>query len=289
MRPPVSKADVPAAKRRNAEAAADWVRRIVASTSPSPRLIVFPVHVLTGGNKYSKEITTDDVSVEIEGPELGPLRDVCAEANCYVVSTVVERIRAFPGRVFHTAFVLGPAGVVLRSPKAASPSAPGVTVLRDFRDQYRAEFGPDSILPVAQTEIGTIGCLLEREVFSAEAGRLLRRKGADVIVHPTGQVAGAELPWLPYKQTTGYSNGVYVLSATRSREIVTIDGVERETWQGGTSTIVGPDGRLLASVGPHGEGAVCARIDPNEIARARQEQDMWTSPAPGLFASLYAE
>ena len=126
----------------------------------------------------------------------------------------------FPGRYFHTGFILGPSGLVLRSPKTQAPTSAGITLLKDFHKEYTGHFGSDAILPVAETPLGRLGCLVESEFLIPEATRKLRKKGAEIILHPTAQHDGPGYP--PYqavRKSLAYTNGVYWLSAVPSGKL----------------------------------------------------------------------
>jgi predicted amidohydrolase len=58
-------------------------------------------------------------------------------------------------------------------------------------------------------------------------------------------------------------------------------------WQGGASTIVGPDGQVLAAIGGREEGYAVAEIDLGAIDRAKQEFGRNTRPAWHLYKDLY--
>src|SRR5690606_2851361 len=109
----------------------------------------------------------------------------CRRHRCYVATSTQEKTAKLPGRYFHTGFVIGPDGLVLRSPKTQARSAKEITFLREIRDAYRAVFGPDSILPVARTPIGVLGCYIESEAEVLDAARMMAARGAEVIVHPS--------------------------------------------------------------------------------------------------------
>jgi predicted amidohydrolase len=225
----------------------------------------------------------ETVAVELPGEEFQPILDACRRNNCYFVSSTQERTSKLPGRYFHTGFMLGPTGLVLRSPKAQAFSAPETTALRDMVEEYEAAFGSGSVLPVATTELGTFGCLVESELYVPEAARVLRAKGAEIIVHPTVEAGEDRAPTLALKQAVAFATGVYWLSAAASRIVGYAD---ESPHLGALSVIVGPDGVIDASVGPL-DGVATATIDPARLVEVRQRTKRFTEPAKSLYRTLY--
>lgn len=273
--------------RENAERIAGEIDALMERTDPPPRLLVYPVLCLTSASRHLSNVSIDAVAMPVPGEPFEPILEACRRHRCYFVSSAQEAVPELPGRYFHTGFVLGPEGLVLRSPKAQAYSAPEVTALRDIYEEYRAVFGPDSVLPVAETEIGGIGCLVESELLVPEATRRLRRAGAEIVVHPSLERQPAEgPPYTAMRRAVAYANGVYVLSATTAREVRS-DDPAGTPWWGARSLVVGPDGRIDASVGARGEGVVVATIDPARLAEARERQARTTEPADVLYRGLY--
>ena len=172
----------------------------------------------------------------------------------------------------------------MRSPKTQAPTSAGITLLKDFHKEYTDYFGSDAILPVAETPLGKVGCLVETEFLVPEAARKLRRKGAEIILHPTAQHAGPGYP--PYqamRQSLAYTNGVYWLSAVPSRETAVVHGKQQQTWFGGGSSIIGPDGSVIACITGRHQGLVTGNIDLDFLKACREKQRRYTEPDPGIY------
>jgi predicted amidohydrolase len=230
----------------------------------------------------------DAVAVELPGEPFASLIEACGRWDCYFVTTTQERTSKLPGRYFHTGFIVGPEGLVLRSPKVQAPSAAEVSILHSIHDESVSVFSENSILPVAETPVGTLGCFVEGEALVPETARMLRSRGAEVVVHPTLEHGDQAVPnWPSVKSTVAYSAGVYLLSACTSR-ILAGDGADaQESWCGGSSSIYGPDGTLLASVSGDCEGYAAAWIDLDHLQAVRAEQGRHTNPAAINYRGLY--
>ena len=138
-------------------------------------------------------------------------------------------------------------------------------------------------MPVVQTPVGRLACFVEGEAEVLEASRLLASKGAEIILHTSLEHPG--IPWQALKQAIGFQCHVYLLTGATSR-LIYADG--KEEWWGGASTIIGPDGRILAAKGDQEEGFAVAEIDLAAIEEAKQKYGRNTVPAWGLYKDLYS-
>jgi predicted amidohydrolase len=277
---------------RNAERTARTVEKLTTAAGVVPQLIVLPVLCLTGIGAVLQElgitprIDREAIALNLlaHDPRLTPLQQLCATRGCYIASSCVEKISAFPGRYFHTGFVLGPSGLILRSPKAQAPTSAGITLLKDFHKEYTNHFGSDAILPVAETPLGKVGCLVETEFLIPEATRKLRMKGAEMILHPTAQHAGpGHPPYQAIRQSLAYTNGVYWLSAVPARETARVKGKVHQIRFGGGSSIVGPDGAVMACLHGRQQGIATGNIDRDFLRACRGKQRRYTEPDPGIY------
>jgi predicted amidohydrolase len=281
----------------NARHYAALIDRVCRLGDAPPALIVFPVLILNAtsfpllDNGVDIFVARDEFAVDLTGGDaiLDPLLDACRRNGVHICSTCIEKSSLLPGRFMHTGFVLGPDGLVLRSPKIQAATLSGIGLLRDILDEYIGAFGIDGVLPVADTPFGRIGCLVEGEVHVAQSAEILARKGAQIILHPTVQRASHEIaPYLALKQAHAYHNGLFWVSAAASAEVVTNAGrTLGETYAGGTE-IIGPDGRVMAQIVGSGEGIATADIALDAIATARARQSPHTIAAANVYAALFA-
>lgn len=271
-------------RQRHGEEMAAIIDATCASTSPSPRLFVFAVQPLNGTLIATNtmpgggvpDVALDIAAAVLPGGPLFPVVEACKRHNCFVSGSSVESQPQFPGLFFHSGFIIGGEGLLLRAPKVQGTTVPEVTLVRDVVEKYIESFGADSVLPVVETAIGGLACCVHSEVELPELTRELRRKGARVITNPTNYTHPKH-PNIELPRAAAYFNSCYVLSAIRSRNVM----VGKEDWVGGTSTIYGPSGELLASIS--GEGVAIARIDPDYADEIRKEFQIRRLPAPSVF------
>ena len=274
-------------RRKNSEAMVAAIEDLARSVTPKPRIVVFPVLQYTSARRAVSGVPMSMVAVDLISEPLdkgifAPVIEACRRHDCYVATSTQEKVPQKEDWYFHTGFIMGPQGLVLRSPKAQAQSAPAVSYLRDIKDEYKRIFGDDSIMPVVQTPVGRLACFVEGEAEVLEASRLLASKGAQIILHTSLEHPG--IPWQALKQAIGFQCHVYLLTGATSRMIYA-DG--KEDQGGGASTIIGPDGGVLAAKGGREEGFAVAEIDLAAIDEARQEFGRNTVPAWDLYRDLY--
>ncbi|MEQ8733951.1 MAG: nitrilase-related carbon-nitrogen hydrolase [Rhodospirillaceae bacterium] len=287
---PPSKDALEDVRRRNAEAMVESIENLMRSTPAKPRVIVFPVLQYTSARRAVSGVPMETVAVDLVSAHLdqgifAPVIEACRRHNCYVATSTQEKVPQLPGTYFHTGFIMGPDGLVLRSPKTQAQSAPNVSYLRDIEADYLKVFGPDSVMPVVETPLGKLACFVEGEAEVLEASRLLTSKGADLILHTS--LEEGEIPWQALKQAIGFQCHVFLLTGATSRVIMADDPAGE--WMDGASTIIGPDGRILASIGGQDEGFAVAEINLADIDAAKQKYARNTVPAWGLYKDLYRD
>lgn len=219
---------------RNAEFIAGEVA--AAADATGARLVVFPEAALTG-YVFETEAEALDGAVEADGPETTLVARACRAAGAWAVVGAVERDA---GRVFNTAFLVGPEGLVGRYRKVHTLCL-GVDRFAVRGEGFR----------VWELPIGRIGLNICYDGTFPESSRALKLLGAQLIVLPTNW------PRLDMKraQTTmrAYENHVNYLAVNRV-------GEERGTVFPGGSMAVEPLGKIIAE-GGDGPERVVAEFD----------------------------
>jgi 5-aminopentanamidase len=155
---------------------------------------------------------------------------------------------------FNTAVFVGPDGEVLGRHRK-------VHLFTDFdRDVFTAGDQLVSTVDFRGLRIATLICY---DVEFPEAVRAAALAGAHLVAVPTAQMHPYEWVAEQLVRVRAWENQVYVA-------YVDHDGTEGRFDYVGRSSVIGPDGRVLASL-EHGEGLVLARIDAHAVARAQRE------------------
>ena len=181
--------------------------------------------------------------------------------------TFLEADRKYPGHVFNTTCLIGPDGLLFKYRKVnpwipwevhASPhDLPGYT---------------EPLFPVADTEIGKIGCAICYDWLFPEAMRELALNGAEVLVRVSAYMDpwGATPPmdwWTVVNRCRALENMAFVVAANQG---ASLSNYPPFSWPGG-SMVVDFDGRILAQADPGpGEKIVVAPLDIAALPEERQ-------------------
>ncbi|MBV9121427.1 MAG: hypothetical protein JOZ39_12025 [Chloroflexi bacterium] len=235
------------------------------------KVVVMPEFWLTGFD-YDRSIEDwEACSIEIPGPETDKMGDWAAKRGVYLSGAAFERIKEFPGRFFNTAFIVDDKGMVIhRYRKLNEGNLNGIlpdTTPGDVYSRYVELFGEDSLFPVTDTPYGRMATLICYDVNFLEASRILALKGAEVLLHPTGEPHGANRPgWEQARQTRAYENVMYWASANHGSTSHARTPAFRSP---GLSEILSFDGSVLAIADGPGEAFVTAPIDINLLRHRR--------------------
>ncbi|WP_292761197.1 carbon-nitrogen hydrolase family protein [Microbacterium sp. UBA3486] len=121
-----------------------------------------------------------------------------------------------------------------------------------------------------------VSFLICYDVEFPETVRRASLGGADVVIVPTAQMepyAHIAERLIPVR---AWENQIHVVYVNRV-------GAESDLTYVGRSSIVGPDGTILASLGAHEPGLMIASIDPAATRRAHQENPYLDDRRPELY------
>ena len=216
--------------------------------SRGSRLIVFPECFVTG---YCFDSLNEAMAFAepLDGPAVSFATKVCEENDCYTVFGLLE---ADEGRLFNTAVLVGPGGLVGSYRKAHLPYL-GVDRFTTPGDRPFEVFEADGV---------RIGMLICYDGGFPEAARVLAIHGADIVVLPTNWPPGAEYMSAYSSNSRAMENGIYFAAVNRV-------GTERGFQFIGRSRICDPVGATLDAA-DHTEFAVVrAELNP-EMARQKR-------------------
>jgi predicted amidohydrolase len=187
------------------------------------------------------------------------------EHSIYIVGGVFEYDPDWPGRMFNSAFLIGPSGDILlkyRKNNDFQVATPCNTNTGDIYDAYLERYGSkEAFFPVVDTEIGRVGLQICYDISMPEVSRMLALNGAEVIVHPTAEAAGGGLDqaWQLAKQARAYDNAAYFVSVQNG---ATLDSSRPRNRQRAFSTkVINYEGDIVAVCENEGESVIQAQID----------------------------
>jgi len=213
----------------------------------------------------------------LDGPTVSAWCEVARDTGLHIVGGLPEHAQ---GRLFNTAVLVGPSGVLGAYRKAH---------LYHFE---RGIFSPgDAGFQAWDTPLGRLGVLICYDLRFAEAVRVLLLGGAEVLCVPTTWTdRGKPEPWdargwcgANYLAAGhAYGNRLWVACADRAGQ----DGAVRTL---GCSAIFAPSGAAVAGpAAPSGEDVLVADVDlgRQDARRATTEMDLVRDRRPELYGDL---
>lgn len=253
------------------------------------KLVVLPEYVLTSypaGESIAE--WADKACIEIDGPEYQALGKIAQDNDLFLAGNAYELDPHFEGLYFQSCFIIAPNGdTILRYRRLNSMFAP---TPHDVWDKYLEVYSLDDVFPVIDTEIGRLAALASEEILYPEIARALAMRGAEIIIHPTGEMGMmSETPKAICRKARAVENMVYMISANSG-------GIAGHTLPtsatDGRSSIVDYQGRTLVESGWGATMTAHATLDLNALRKYRRRPGMGNLLARQrfeVFAQDYAE
>ncbi len=226
-------------------------------------LIVFPELSLQGFGPSMAATDPDSAWYQHDTAELVPEGDACRRMialaqkyQMYICWGMAEQDASRCDVIYNTAVLVGPEGYVGRYRKVHQPGT------------ERLYFFPGDTYPVFDTKLGKIGIMICYDKMYPEPARMLRLKGAELILCPTAWPANEEREddqslhlYLMANEMRAVENMVSIVDSNIVSDI-TPNGFEC-----GHSRILNPFGMTLATTGFQ-EGMAVAELNPAEAIKA---------------------
>lgn len=212
-------------------------------------LVCFPEFQMA----FSPARQLTSIAENIRGNFVTALSEAAKRNGVGVVATIYEK-SSKPQRVYDTAIMLNPAGIVM-------------TVYRKlhlydalgFKESAMLAPGKKIVKP-AKTKIGNVGLMICYDLRFPEMSRILSVKGADVLVVPSAWVQGEmkEDHWQTMTKARAIENGSFVIAPAQVGNIYC-----------GRSMAVDPFGVVLVDMGQR-EGVEIIEIDRSRVKKIRR-------------------
>ena len=255
-------------KEANLAKMGEMVRRAKAGGA---RLVIFPELSLTG---YVCRDLFYELAEPIPGPSTERVAEMAREEGVFIVFGLPEKSQISGSLLYNAAVLVGPGGLIGTYRKMFLPTHSVFEEKRYFRPGYGAD--------VFRTDLGRIGLMICYDVFFPEVARLLRLKGAQLIIaisaSPGVRSAYFET-LLPARALENTVHLAYVNLAGRE------DGLH--FWGG--SCLIGPTGSIIAKAKYDEEDLVVAELDLSDADRAGVFLPMLRDLRPELYEELRRE
>jgi predicted amidohydrolase len=246
------------------------VERAVVGYRPfgDVKLVVFPEFAHAAPIYDTVEQLRDKLAIPVPNEHTDRYRQKARELGVYIqTGSFLEVDTKYPGCVFNTTCLIGPVGLLYKYRKVhpwlpwevhASPhDIPGYS---------------EPMFPVAETEIGVLGCAICYDWLFPEAIRELALQGAEVLIRVSAYMDpwGATPPmdwWTVVNRCRALENIAAVVAANQG---ASAKHYPPFSWPGG-SMVVDHDGRVLSQADPGpGEKIV---LGPVDVAAIRAERE----------------
>jgi len=206
-----------------------------------------------------------DNAIDVPGPETGELAELARRAGAHLVIGVIERAGS---TLFCTALFFSPEGGLIAKHRKLMPTGTERLIWGQ---------GDGSTLPVVDTPAGRIGAAICWENNMPLLRMAMYAKGVQVWCAPTVDERDV---WQASMRHIAYEGRMFVISACQVQPSPTALGVSAPHWDAdrpliqGNSVIVGPLGDVLAGPLKNETALLTARIDLDELVRARYDFDV---------------
>ena len=235
------------------------VERLGEAAGAGAHLVVFPECALSGYGFSSREEGLAH-SVPIDGPAVRKVIAMCERSRCYAIFGLLERDGT---RLFNACVLTGPNGVIGTYRKVHLPYL-GIDMFVDPGDR------PFAVHDAGGVRVGMHICY---DGSFPESARVLSLLGADLLVLPTNWPTHSECAAEHMIPTRAMENTVYAMAVNRVGEESGFRFI-------GSSSIVNPNGRVLARAAGDSEEILTAEVDP-----ARAGRSTW-SASPAVTRSI---
>ena len=262
---PVNRAEM----RNNTDRMLAMIDHAVAGSQPflPVRLIAFPEFAHSAPIYTDARELADKLAVPIPNEHTDRLIRKAREHDVFIQSgSMIEQDAEWPGVVFNTTCLISRDGILYRYRKV-NPWIP----FEVHASPHDLQGYDEPMFPVADTEIGRIGCAICYDWLFPEAIRQLAANGDEVMVRVSAYMDpwGATEPmnwWTTINRARAIENIAYVVAANQG---ASLRHYPPYSWPGG-SQVVDFDGRMLAEASPGpGERIVVAPIDVSALRHER--------------------
>jgi len=212
-----------------------------------------------------------DQAVTVPGPATERLAEIASSNGTYLAVGVDER-SATGGTIYNSLVYFGPDGRLLGCHRKLMPTG---------GERLAWGSGDGSTLTVFDTPFGRVGGLICWENYMPMARMAMYAQGVDILLAPTWDNSDV---WVPTLRHIAKEGRCFVVGSTAcqhgsdiSSELpgrVDLYPGDQDDWMSrGNSTIVGPDGDLLAGPLVGTSGILVADVDLARIPPARRQFD----------------
>ncbi|HMK95353.1 MAG TPA: carbon-nitrogen hydrolase family protein [Candidatus Limnocylindrales bacterium] len=231
-------------------------------------LAIFPELCLSG---YVVRDQFYELAETIPGPTVEKVEALAKETGMHIIFGMPELSEKTRATIFNTAVFIGPTGLIGKYRKMYLPTHSVFEEKRYFRPGYQTA--------VFQTDLGNIGLCICYDIFFPEVLRLIRLKGAQLIVCISASPAVRRTYFETFTCARALENTAYLA-------YVNLAGVQDGLQFWGGSRLVSPNGDVLAKAKYDEEDFVQCEVDYSDLRTAETFIPTLRDLRPELFDKL---
>jgi predicted amidohydrolase len=231
-------------------------------------LAIFPEMCLTG---YVLHDQVYGLAETIPGPVTQRVEKIAKQTGMYIIFGMPELSEKTQATIFNTAVLIGPQGFIGKYRKMYLPTHSVFEEKRYFRSGYETT--------AFQTGIGSIGLTICYDVFFPEIFRLIRLKGAQLMVCISASPAVRKSYFELLTAARALENTAYLA-------YVNLAGVQDGLQFWGGSRLISPTGDILTKAKYDEEDFVVAEVDFADIRTAETFIPTLRDLRPELYDKL---
>jgi len=213
-------------------------------------LVIYPELATTG---YLCRDLFYELAEPVPGPTTERMAQLAREEGLYLVFGMPEKSTISSSILYNTAVLVGPEGLVGSYRKLYLPTHSVFEEKRYFRPGYKVE--------VYDTALCRIGMMVCYDAFFPEVARLLKLRGAQLIVCISASPGVRRFYFETFLTARALENTVHLA-------YVNLAGREDGLQFWGGSRLIGPTGSLLAKAKYDEEDLVIGEVDLHDAERA---------------------
>jgi predicted amidohydrolase len=241
---------------------------VVKAKRQGADLVIFPELFLTG---YVVRDQIYEIAETVPGNSTRAVERIANENSMHVIFGMPELSEKTRATISNTSVFVGPNGLIGKYRKMYLPTHSVFEEKRHFRPGYQVE--------TFDTEIGRIGLCICYDIFFPEITRLIRLKGAQLIVCISASPAIRR----SYFETL---TAARALENTTFLAYVNLVGVEDGLQFWGGSRLIGPTGDVISKAKYDEEDFVLSTVNYNDIRSAETFVPLLKDLRPEIYDYL---
>jgi predicted amidohydrolase len=213
-------------------------------------LVVFPELALTG--YVCRDLVYELAEIVPNGQSVRQIESIAKKEKVHVIFGMIEKSSRASAILHNTAILISPEGFVGKYQKIYLPTHSVFEEKRYFRAGYQT--------PVFETKIGKIGLTICYDIYFPEIFRLLRLKGAQLIVCISASPSTRREFFEIITAARAIENTVFVTFVNRT-------GIEDGLQFWGGSRIIAPSGSIISEAKYDEDDLIIVKINYSDMKR----------------------